>query len=106
MPTIVADDKVVTQINVFTTTPDHQQALIDLLKEAAHAVRDVPGWRSASIRRERDGTRVVNYAQCDSFDAWKLVFEKLQDEGFIARNKALGTASPGLYEVVFTLVKT
>jgi len=103
MPEIHTDRGVITQVNVFTTTPEHQQALIDLLIAAAHSVRDVPGWRSASIHRERGGTRVVNYAQCDSMEAWKAVFDKLTAEGFIARNKLLGNASPGLYEVVFTL---
>jgi hypothetical protein len=33
----------------------------------------------------------------------RRVFAKLEAEGFIARNKALGEAHPGLYEVVFTL---
>jgi hypothetical protein len=40
-----------------------------------------------------------------SFEAWKAVFDKLTADGFIERNKLLGTAAPGLYELVFTLTK-
>lgn len=58
---------------------------------------------SASIHRSFDGTRVVNYAQCESYEAWEAVIEKLQAGGFLQRNKQLGEASPGLYEVVYTL---
>ncbi|MDB5802168.1 MAG: antibiotic biosynthesis monooxygenase [Rhodocyclales bacterium] len=103
MPVIESHHGVVTQVNVFTTTTENQQALIDLLIEAARSVQDVPGWMSASIHRERDGTRVVNYAQCENYPAWEAVMVKLREGGFLDRNKALGTASPGLYEVVFTL---
>ena len=57
MPTIVANTGVVTQINVFTTTPENQQPLLDLLQQAAAAVSDIPGWMSASLHRSHDGTR-------------------------------------------------
>ncbi len=105
MPVIQSHQGVVTQVNVFTTTQENQQALIDLLVEAARSVKDVPGWISASIHMERDGTRVVNYAQCESYAAWEAVMMKLRAGGFLDRNKVLGTASPGLYDVVFTLEK-
>jgi heme-degrading monooxygenase HmoA len=103
MPTIQAHDGVVTQINVFTVPEGGQQALIDLLAEAAQACSQVDGWMSASLHRSLDGTRVVNYAQTRDQDAMRRVFETLQAGGFLERNKALGVAHPGLYEVVFTL---
>ena len=103
MPTIIAGNGVVTQINVFTTTPDRQQALIDLLMEAASSARQTPGWISASLHRSLDGTRVVNYAQCADMASWQAVMERLKAGNFLDRNKALGTAAPGLYDVVFTL---
>ncbi len=105
MPEIKANQGVVTQVNVFTVSPENQQPLIDLLIEAANSVRDVPGWLSASIHRSFDGVRVVNYAQCESYDAWEAVMEKLREGGYLQRNKELGVASPGLYEVVYTLDK-
>lgn len=103
MPTIVAGNGVVTQINVFTTTPERQQALVDLLIEAATSARETPGWISASLHRSLDGTRVVNYAQCADMASWQAVMERLKAGNFFERNKRLGTAAPGLYEVVFTL---
>jgi quinol monooxygenase YgiN len=95
MPTIQAQTGVITQINVFTVPEGGQQALIDLLTEAAKASSQVEGWVSASLHRSLDGTRVVNYAQARDRDAMHRVFATLEAEGFIARNKALGEAHPG-----------
>lgn len=105
MSKIEANKGIVTQINVFTVKPENAQSLIDVLIEAANSVRDMPGWLSANIHRSLDGTRVVNYAQCESYDAWEAVMEKLKAGNFIGRNKQFGEAHPGLYEVVFTLEK-
>jgi hypothetical protein len=55
------------------------------------------------LHKSRDGTRVVNYAQSESPEAAQAVIDRLRSAGFLERNKALGEAHPGLYEVVFTL---
>ena len=62
-----------------------------------------PGWISASVHRSRDGTRVVNYAQSESLEAATRIIDRLRAGGWLDRNKSLGEAHPGLYEVVFTL---
>ena len=49
MPIIRAETSVITQINVFTVPEGGQQALIDLLREAAMSCRGVPGWMSARL---------------------------------------------------------
>lgn len=103
MPIIRANTGVITQINVFTVTDGGQQALIDLLQEAAISCRTVPGWMSASLHRSLDGSRVVNYAQAQDQAAMRRVFEHLQANGYLDRNKALGQAHPGLYEVALTV---
>ena len=103
MPKIVAGNGIVTQVNVFTTMPDRQQALIELLTEAATWARPTPGWLSASLHRSLDGTRVVNYAQCRDMASQEAVMARLREGNFFERNKALGTAAPGLYDVVYTL---
>lgn len=103
MPIIRADAGVITQINVFTVPEGGQQALIDHLAEAARAASRVDGWMSASLHRSLDGRRVVNYAQARDRGAMGRVYAVLDAEGYIARGAALGTARPGLYEVVFTL---
>jgi antibiotic biosynthesis monooxygenase len=103
MPTIKAKTGVITQINVFVVPEGGQQPLIELLTEAAQACSQVDGWLSASLHRSLDGTRVVNYAQARDEAAMRRIFQALDAGGFLERNKALGVAHPGLYEVVFTL---
>jgi quinol monooxygenase YgiN len=102
MPIITSAD-MVTQINVFTCEPADQPELLALLREAAQSVRDVDGWISASLHREIEGSRVVNYAQCRDMAAWQRVMARLRAGGFLERNRALGVAHPGLYEVDWVL---
>jgi antibiotic biosynthesis monooxygenase (ABM) superfamily enzyme len=103
MPEIKANTGAVTQVNVFTVKPENQQKLIELLIESANAVRHVPGWKSASIHRGIDGVTVVNYAQSENMEAQSRVFQALTEGGYLERNKLLGEAHPGLYEVVYTI---
>jgi antibiotic biosynthesis monooxygenase (ABM) superfamily enzyme len=105
MANIEVNKGVVTQINVFKVAPENQQALIDLLIKSATSVRDIPGWISASIHRSLDGTRVVNYAQAESMEAQERIIASLRENGFLDRNKLLAEANPGLYEVVYTLIR-
>jgi quinol monooxygenase YgiN len=102
MPTIQANTGIITQINVFTVPPGAQQALIDMLDEAARSCGTIDGWLSASLHRSLDGTRIVNYAQARDEAAMARIFRHLQSNGFLDRNRALGDAHPGLYEVVKT----
>jgi antibiotic biosynthesis monooxygenase (ABM) superfamily enzyme len=105
VPTIDANTNVVTQINIFTVPKGGQQALIDFLKEAAKFASATPGWVSASVHCSRDGTRVVNYAQSENLEAAQRIIDRLRKAGWLERNKTLGEANPGLYDVVFTLDK-
>jgi antibiotic biosynthesis monooxygenase (ABM) superfamily enzyme len=105
MPIINANGAIVTQINVFTVPEGGQQALIDFLQEAAKFASSTPGWLSASVHRSCDGTRVVNYAQSENLEAARRIIDRLREAGWLERNKGLGEAHPGLYEVVFTLEK-
>ena len=105
MPNIAANTNIVTQINVFTVPQGGQQALIELLTEAARFASTSPGWISASVHRSLDGTRVVNYAQSESLEASRRIIDRLREGGWLERNKSLGEAQPGLYEVVFALEK-
>jgi hypothetical protein len=102
MPIIRAHSGLVTQINVFTVPPGGQDALVAHLAASAEIARDVDGWVSASLHRSLDGTRVVNYAQSDSPEAARRVIDRLAAAGRLD-HRGLGTPSPGLYEVVFTL---
>jgi heme-degrading monooxygenase HmoA len=105
MPIIEAGNGVVTHINVFTVSPEKQQALVDSLLETVNAAREVPGWISASIHRGYDGTKVVNYVQFASHEAAQAVLKHIAAGGYLQRNLALGTVAPGQYEVVHAVEK-
>jgi hypothetical protein len=105
MPKIEAGEGVVTHINVFTTTPEKQQQLVDSLIETVNAAKTVPGWLSARIHRSFDGRQVVNYVQFASHEAAREVLRHLAATGHLQKNLALGSVAPGQYEVVYTLGK-
>jgi hypothetical protein len=74
MVTIAKDSEVVTLINVFTVAPEDQQRLVDVLVDATQAVmRKRPGFVSANIHRSLDGTRVANYAQWRTPEAFEVM---------------------------------
>lgn len=103
MPFIKSQSGIVTQINVFTVPAGGQEPMLDLLRDASNFSSTIPGWVSASLHRSLDGTKVVNYAQSIDMEASRRVVEALANAGFLERNKLLGEAHPGLYEVVHTL---
>ena len=103
MATIRADQKVVTQINVFEVDPKHQNELAKLLAEAIQNVSTMPGWISASVHKSLDGTRVTNYAQAADHASWEAIAEHLQRQGFFARFQKLSKPNPCLYHCVFSL---
>ncbi|WP_067884594.1 antibiotic biosynthesis monooxygenase family protein [Nocardia vaccinii] len=73
--TIATDAQLTTLINVFTVRPDRQRTLVDLLTRATDEVmQHIPGFVSANIHASDDGTRVVNYAQWQSADAYRGMF--------------------------------
>ena len=61
-----------TLINVFTVEPGRAAELASLLDTVTEEVMcHQPGFRSANIHVSTDGTRVVNYAQWDSAQAYQ-----------------------------------
>jgi quinol monooxygenase YgiN len=103
MVTIAKDKDVVTLINVFTVGPEDQQRLVDVLVDATQAVmRKQSGFISANIHRSLDGTRVTNYAQWRSPEAFEAMLgdrEAAEHMGEAA--KIAESFEPHLYEVSF-----
>lgn len=93
----------ITHINVFETTPDKQQALVDSLIASVNEASKVPGWISATIHKSPDGRFVTNYVQFESDEAARAVLQRLAQTGHLQRNTALGRVSPGQYEVAYSL---
>src|ERR671919_2534540 len=103
MTEIAVDNNVVTLINVFTVRHEQQQRLVDLLVEATEAVMKYqPGYVSANIHKSLDGTRVINYAQWRSREAFEAMLENT--EAKVPMTEAARIAEkfePYLYEVSF-----
>jgi quinol monooxygenase YgiN len=100
---IAKDNDVVTLINVFTVRPEDQQRLVDVLVDATKTVMAKQrGFVSATIHRSLDGTRVTNYAQWRSQEAFKAM---LQDPEAAEHMKEAARIAdrfePHLYEVSF-----
>ena len=103
MVTIAKANDVMTLINVFTVGPEDQQRLVDVLVEATKAVmRNKEGVVAANIHKSLDGTRVANYAQWRSKEAFEAMLgdrEAAEHMGEAAR--IAESFEPHLYEVSF-----
>src|SRR5688572_31226899 len=103
MAVIRKETDLATVINVFTVAPEKQDQLAAMLAATTEkTVKDLPGFVSASIHRSTDGTRVTNYAQWRSRDAFEAA---LKNPEFLAHIKPITEiAQPDahVYEVVET----
>src|SRR6201998_1486649 len=76
MTTIQQHAPLATLINVFTVAPERASELGEALRVATEeTVRFVPGFISANIHVSTDGTRVVNYAQWQSAEAYQAMLD-------------------------------
>lgn len=102
MSTIDPRSSCTTLINVFTVTPERAPQLVRLLEDATDTVmRHVPGFISANIHLSADGTRVVNYAQWESEEAYRAMFSDATAREHMGRAAELADAfDPHLYTVV------
>jgi quinol monooxygenase YgiN len=90
-----------TLINVFTVEPERASELADLLRAATEEkMQFVPGFISANIHVSTDCTRVVNYAQWQSAQAYLAVFEDAGVRAHMEVCAAVATSfEPHLYTV-------
>jgi quinol monooxygenase YgiN len=101
--TIAKDNDVVTLINVFIVRPEHQQRLVDVLVDATETVmRKQQGFVSANIHRSLDGTRVTNYAQWRSREAFEAMLQNPEAAEHMEEAARIAEKfEPHLYEVSF-----
>jgi quinol monooxygenase YgiN len=86
---------VLTVISVFTTTPDRQAALIDVLNTNADTwLRHLDGFIAAGIHRSLDGNTVVNYAQWRNAEALAAMLADPLARQHQAQVAELATVSP------------
>src|ERR687885_573662 len=103
MVTIAKANDVVTLINVFTVDPLEQQRLVEVLVDATQAVmRKQPGFVSANIHRSLDGTRVTNYAQWRSREAFEAMLKNQEAAEHMGEAARIAERfEPHLYEISF-----
>ena len=102
MTIIKKDNNVTTLINVFTVDYSNQQRLVDILIETTEQVMNKQeGFISANIHKSLDGTRVVNYAQWESKEAFEKMLKN--PKAIVHMNEVLtiAKADGSLYEVAF-----
>jgi quinol monooxygenase YgiN len=98
--TINAGADLATLINVFTVEPARQRELVDVLVTATEKVmQHRPGFVAANIHVGAEGTRVVNYAQWESVDAFRAMLADPGCREHMAAALAIATADPQLYTV-------
>ncbi|MGW4826638.1 antibiotic biosynthesis monooxygenase family protein [Amycolatopsis japonica] len=79
MARISVDDGYYVTISVFTTEPENQKKLFDIIAEGEKSLKGFPGLVSANLHLSHDGTRVVGYAQWEkkeNFDAMRALPER------------------------------
>ena len=99
--TIRADSPVVTLINVFTVEPQDQERLIEAWQRSTdEVIRHLPGFVSANIHASLDGTKVVNYAQWASQEAFTGMLSNPAASEWLRKLAEIGTPAPVLCRVV------
>ena len=101
MTTIRQQSSYATLINVFTVEPEKAAGLAGLLTSATENVmQHQPGFRSANIHLSTDRTRVVNYAQWDSPQAYEKMLADATAREHMATAAAMAVSfDPHLYTV-------
>src|ERR1700736_4277807 len=101
MTTIQQHSSCATLLNVFTVEPAKAPQLGELLQTATEEVmRHVPGFISANIHVSTDRTRVVNYAQWASAEAYQAMLRDPTAQAHMATAAQLSERfDPHMYTV-------
>jgi quinol monooxygenase YgiN len=63
-------------------------------------MRHLPGFVSANVHRSLDGTKVINYAQWESVEAFSASLRNSAVTAYFAQLAEIGSPDPVLCEVV------
>ncbi|GAA3541917.1 antibiotic biosynthesis monooxygenase [Amycolatopsis ultiminotia] len=98
--TIAPHAELTTLVNVFTVDPARQRELVEILTGATQKVMQYrEGFISANIHASTDGTRVLNYAQWSSTDAYQAMLDDPECREHMSEAAALATFDPHVYTV-------
>ncbi|MBA2677618.1 MAG: antibiotic biosynthesis monooxygenase [Ktedonobacteraceae bacterium] len=112
--TISQQNQFATFINVMSTTPDRQPALVQfVIGNDAQVFASAPGYQSANFHRGSDGTHVINYSHWDSeqafLDAINVMFKlpsltmEQANQMATAQAGGVGQTDFRFYTVVFSV---
>jgi heme-degrading monooxygenase HmoA len=105
MVTISIENNYLTLINVFKVNKSNQQKLIELLTLATEeSVRKVKGFRSASLHKSIDGTKVTMYSQWETMEDYQNMRNNPVASPYLEQALQFATFEPGIYEVVHTFL--
>lgn len=103
MPTITHADGRLTMINLFSVPPEDCEQLIEILTDGIRRVTShQPGFVSAILHASLDRTRVVNYTQWQSRDAFEALEQNAHMRAFMEEIKdrtRFARADANAYEV-------
>ena len=99
---ILKDANLVTVINRFSVEPENQKKLLQLLDDLKVVVERQPGFISANVHRNFEGTRIVSYAQWDTKEDYQAVYTISEAKPILDEIKKISKFSWNLYDVVYT----
>lgn len=98
---ITKEGNLITVINVFETTPEQQQELIDAwIRLAEEEVKQEPGFIGAALHKSTDGVRVINYAHWRSEADFGRFLNKAGEQ-FERLGRYAARVDPHTYDVVY-----
>ncbi len=96
MPTISENSNFFIEVVVFTVEPELQQELVDaIVGEVERWVQHRPGFVSSNFHLSLDGTRVVNYAQWTTKEAWEGFTQDPESAVLSGKIKRIGVKPDG-----------
>ena len=78
---IAPENNYFTTINIFRTTPAHQEELTQVLLRGMHLLDRQSGFVATSLHRSHDGERVVAYVQWESREAFEAMRSRPDAQG-------------------------
>lgn len=104
-PTINADAKLTTLINIFSVAAENRDQLVALLKEGTDTwISKIPGFVSSSLHVSRDGQRVIIYGQWRSADGIAAMRQRPEMPAYFERIKAIAQMEAITCDVTSTVV--
>ena len=96
----MAAEQPLTLINIFSTAPEQQAELVEILTRASEeTMRHLPGFLSACVYSGVHGTYVANYVQWRSREDFDEMLTKPEAQRHFAEVRKVTHGNPQLYEL-------